>query len=399
MQNPELLSPAGSWERLEAAVLYGADAVYLGGEQFGMRASCGNFDAETLPLAVTYAHARGVRVYLTCNTLPSCDEADQLPAFLRQAAQAGVDALIVADVGVLRLARELVPEIPVHVSTQAGIVNHLTAGALYELGASRVVLARELSLGEIRKIREKIPPQLELEAFVHGAMCMSFSGRCLLSQYLNGRDANRGDCSQPCRWRYRLVEEKRPGQYFPVGEETKGSYIINAKDLCMLEHLRELSEAGICSFKIEGRAKSAYYVAAVTNAYRAAMDAEGGEPPPWALEEVRKVSHRAYDTGFYFGQPGQYPQDSGYIRDWEVAAVAESWQDGLLYVTQRNRFFAGDTLEMMVPHSAPKTLAVEAVFDPQEGRVDDAKRPMGRYALPCPFPVEPDWMLRKRIQR
>ena len=397
MEKPELLSPAGSWERLEAAVRYGADAVYLGGDRFGLRAACGNFGGEALPKAVAYAHGQGVRVYLTCNTLPTCDEADGLPAFLRQAAAAGVDALIVSDVGVLRLARELVPQIPVHISTQAGVVNHLTARALYELGASRVVLARELSLEEIGKLRARTPPQLELEAFVHGAMCMSFSGRCLLSQYLNGRDANRGDCSQPCRWRYRLVEEKRPGQYLPIGEEEGGSYILNAKDLCMLEHLRELWQAGVSSFKIEGRAKSAYYVAAVTNAYRAAMDAEGGEPPPWALEEVGKVSHRAYDTGFYFGRPGQYPQQGGYIRRWEVAAVAEAWQEGLLTVTQRNRFFAGETLELMLPGQAPRELPVQAVYDPQLGRVDDARHPMGRYMLPCPFLVEPGWMLRKRI--
>ena len=268
--NMELLAPAGDFERLEAALAFGADAVYLAAKEFGMRAGPANFSPEELAAAVQAAHRKGTRVHMTCNTLPRVDELDRLPDLLRYAQQVGVDALIVADLGVMKLAQKYAPDVELHVSTQAGVVNHETARVFYEMGASRVVLARELSMDEIAQIRAKTPPKLELEAFVHGSMCVSFSGRCLLSNYLTGRDANRGDCAQPCRWSYRLVEEKRPGEYFPIEEDDRGTYILNSRDMCMIRHIPELQKAGISSLKIEGRAKSAYYVAVTVNAYRSA---------------------------------------------------------------------------------------------------------------------------------
>lgn len=399
---PEILSPAGDTERLEAAIRYGADAVYLGGAQFGMRAGCANFGPEQLKTAVSYAHARGVRVYLTCNTLPTNGEADALPEFLQAARDAGVDALIAADIGVMLLAKRLVPEVALHVSTQAGIMNYLTAREFYELGASRVVLARELSLEDIRVIREKTPPALELETFVHGAMCMSVSGRCLLSSYLTGRDANRGECAQPCRWNYHLMEEKRPGQYFPVGGDENGSYILNARDLCMLEHIDKLAQAGVCSLKIEGRAKSAYYVASVTSAYRAAADEyqrapESFHPPQWAVDEVYKVSHREYSTGFYFGTPGQFIENGGYVRAWDVIAVVEAVQDGKLVVSERNRFCSGEEAEIMLPGQPPVPFLIGEIFDPENGPVECARHPMRRYLLPCSFSPPPGAMIRRKV--
>lgn len=402
MRIPEILSPAGDQERLEAAVRYGADAVYLGGDRFGMRASSANFGGEALERAVSYAHDRGVRVYLTCNTLPTNQEIPQLPEFLRQAQNAGVDALIVADVGILALAKELVPQLPIHISTQAGVVNYLTANQLYKLGASRVVLARELSLEEIRQIREQTSPELELEVFVHGSMCMSFSGRCLLSHYMTGRDANRGECAQPCRWKYHLVEEKRPGQYFPIQEEDYGSYILNAKDLSMLPYLDQLVKAGVASLKIEGRAKSAYYTAAVTNAYRGAMDAyqaspDTFQPPMWALEELEKVSHRPYSTGFFFGVPDQCCETGGYIREWDVIAVVEGWENGNLLVSERNKFLKGDQAEAMMPGAPPIPIEIREIIDPEEGPVESARHPMRLYQIPWETPLPVGIMLRRQV--
>jgi len=399
----ELLAPAGDWERLEAAVRYGADAVYLGGTIFGMRATPANFSPQALADGVKFAHENGVRVYLTCNTLPTNEEAIQLPGFLCMAREADVDALIVADLGVLAECRRVVPEIPVHISTQAGVMSYLSARAFYELGASRVVLARELSLPEIREIRDKTPPELEIEAFVHGAMCMSVSGRCLLSNYLVGRDANRGECAQPCRWGYHLMEEKRPGLYFPVFEDERGSYILNAKDLCMVDHIRELAQAGISSLKIEGRAKSAYYVAVVTNAYRGAIDAyerdPKGDPPAWVLEEVRKVSHREYSTGFYFGRPDQFYENAGYIREWDVVAVVDGWEDGKLYVTERNRFSVGDAVEAMIPRGEPAAFRIGAIYDPEAGLVENARHPMRRYMIPYDSPLPIGTMIRREVTK
>ena len=359
---PEVLAPAGDMERLEAALRYGADAVYLGMDRFTMRSAPKNFTPEQLETACKKAHAQGARVYCTVNTLLKNEEVEGLPAFLHTAADCGVDAFIVADMGALMLARREVPQVEVHISTQAGVTNYLTARELFTLGAKRVVLARELPLTEIAGIRQNTPLELELEVFVHGAMCVSFSGRCLLSNYFTGRDGNRGECAQPCRWRYHLVEETRPGQYFPITEEENGTYILNAKDLCLLPHLDKLRDAGVDSFKIEGRAKSAYYVAVASNAYRCAADLLREpvyDPPKWLLEEPDKLSHRPYSTGFLFGRPEDGQKiPGGYIRTWEAAGIVEGWEDGRLLCSQRNKFRLGDTLEALLPGKPPVEIPV-----------------------------------------
>ena len=386
---PEVLAPAGDFERLQAAVKYGADAVYLGATSFGMRANAGNFNEEELRAGVKFAHEHGVRVYLTCNILPTNEEADQLEEFLLRAADAGVDALIVADVGILMMARRLVPQIDIHISTQTGVVNYLTANELYKLGAKRVVLARELSLETIREIRRRTPADLEIECFVHGAMCMSFSGRCLLSNYLTGRDANRGECAQPCRWSYYLMEEKRPGQYFPIFEDEHGSYILNAKDMSMIDHIDDLVDAGITSLKIEGRAKSAYYVSVVTNAYRQAVDQYVADPENyhlagWLAEEVYKVSHREYCTGFYYGRADQCYLSGGYVRECDIVAVVDHCADGWLYGTQRNRFAVGDEVEILEPGQPPYKLTVAEIRNGEGESVPAAPHAMMAFSMPCP---------------
>ncbi len=399
----ELLSPAGDWERLISAVSFGADAVYLGGSSYGMRTSSANFTGEELKKAVDYAHERNVKVYLTCNTLPRNDELDSLPDFIREAARASVDAFIVTDLGVFQTVRKYAPDTEIHVSTQAGIVNYAAANAFYEMGAKRVVLARELTLKEIKEIREKTNPQLEIECFVHGAMCVSYSGRCLLSSYLNGRDSNRGDCSQPCRWKYYLMEEKRPGEYYPVIEGDTGSHILNASDMCMLEHIPELVEAGITSFKIEGRAKSAYYTAVVTNAYRCALDgfaqkaSSDYRPEQWIIDEVYKVSHRSYVPGFYYGRPenGQNYDNGGYIRGWDIVAVAQSYQNHRLTVLQRNRFFQGDELEVLQPGVRPYKVIVRDLQNSDGCLVDTAPNPMQMFSFQTDMPIPKGAILRK----
>lgn len=389
---PEVLAPVGDRERLEAAIKYGADAVYLGGKQFGMRANPANFDENELYEGVQLAHKNGVRVYLTCNTLPTNEEIAFLPDFLRSVKEAGVDAVIVADIGVLMQAKKIIPEVDIHISTQTGVVNYLTANELYNLGAKRVVLARELSLEDIRTIREKTPKDLEIETFVHGAMCMSFSGRCLISNYMVARDANRGECAQPCRWGYHLVEEKRPNQYFPIFEDEKGSYILNAKDLCMIEHIDKLVDAGITSLKIEGRAKSAYYVAVATNAYRNAVDMyvnSTGEfiLPAWVEEETRKISHREYSTGFYFGKPedGQCYKNGGYVREWDIIANIEGYENGYLTLLERNLFNCGDEVEILAPNGQPPfTMTITEILDYLTNeKLETARHPMMKVKIPC----------------
>lgn len=399
---PEILAPVGDFERLGYAINFGADAVYLGGTAFGMRAASANFDFDTLKKSCQLAHQKEVKVYLTCNTLPTNAEIPQLAEYLRNARDCGIDALIVADIGVLMEAKRVVPEVEIHISTQTGVVNYLTARELYHMGAKRVVLARELSFDDIRTIRENTPPELEIETFVHGAMCMSFSGRCLLSNYLLGRDANRGECAQPCRWGYHLVEEKRPGQYFPIYENEKGTYILNAKDLCMIEHLDKLVKCGVTSLKIEGRAKSFYYVAVVTNAYRQALDLYWKDPenyqlPQWLEEETRKVSHRQYSTGFYFGRPesGQYYENGGYVRQWDVVAVADRWEDGYLYCTQRNKFVKGDVLEVLSPGEKPVQLTVEEIIDGEGNSQEAASHAMMKLKIPCSQAFPAGSILRK----
>lgn len=404
-KKPELLAPAGDMERLQAAVRYGADAVYLGGTVFGMRAGPANFTDEELHEAVKYAHSHGVKVYLTCNVLPRNDELEQLPAFLQNAVNAGVDALIISDLGVLEYAKKYAPDTEIHISTQSGIVNYAAANAFYSLGAKRVVTARELSMREIRSLRENIPDDMDIECFVHGAMCVSFSGRCLISNYLVNRDANRGECAQPCRWNYRLVEEKRPGQYFPIGEDEGGTYILNSKDMCMIEHIPEMIDAGITSFKIEGRAKSAYYVAVVTNAYRMAIDAYFENPTPdfkpeqWILDEMHKVSYRDYCTGFFYDDPSDNAQVSykgGYNREWDVMAVVEKWENGVAYCSQRNRFFEGDELECMVAGKKPFTVKALNLRNSDGEAVDSTRHPMMDFTFECETPLESQTLLRKQ---
>ncbi len=399
---PEVLAPAGDMERLDAALQFGADAVYLAASEYGMRTAPANFDQAGLKAAVAKAHAVGVPVYVTCNILPRNAEIDRLPAYLEQVCDAGADALIVADFGVMRAVKRLAPSLPLHVSTQFGVVNYATAQELYDQGASRVVLARELSLDEIAEIRARTSPALELECFVHGAMCMSFSGRCLLSNYLVGRDANHGDCAQPCRWRYHLTEAEHPDRELTLEQTDEGSFVFNANDLNMLAHLPALAQAGVTSFKIEGRAKAAYYVATVTGAYRAAVDGYLASccsadyvPAPWMLEELEKVSHRPYGTGFYFGMPQQNLSAGGYIRHWQVAAVAEEWRDGVLYVRQRNRFFVGETLDVRQPNVPPFPLEVVSMIDEDGNSIESAPHPTMRCAIPCPRPVVPGALLRR----
>ena len=399
-RKPELLCPAGDWERLELAVAYGADAVYLAGTAFGMRAFAGNFSPEDLPRAVAYAHDRGVRVHVTVNTMPRNGEVERLPAYLEQLDAAGVDALILADLGAFTLAGKYAPRCERHVSTQQSIGNYETARAWYDLGARRVVLARELSLAEIAEIRAKTPQELELETFCHGAMCVSYSGRCLLSNYMTGRDSNRGACAQPCRYQYALMEEKRPGEYFPVFEDEKGTYILNSRDMCMIDHLAEVMDAGIDCLKIEGRAKSGYYAAIVTGAYRHVLDdVAAGRPvdPAWR-DEVEHVSHRPYSTGFYFGQPGQYTANGRYIRDWQICAVVESCTpEGLATLSLRNKFSAGDTVEVVGPDSKPFSMVVPPMEDLEGNALLEPKTPQSRFTMRLPRPVPPLSFVRHAV--
>ena len=400
---PELLAPAGDLERLQAALDYGADAVYLGRESFSMRAAASNFhSADQLQEAVALAHRYGKKVYLTCNTLPRNEEIPTFPQFLQEAQDAGADALILADLGLLAMARKLAPNMEIHMSTQTGIVNYGTCRALYEMGVKRAVLARELSLEEIAEIRTKIPTDMELEVFVHGAMCMSFSGRCILSAYLTGRDANRGACAQPCRWKYHLMESTRPGQYFPVEETDEGTYLFNAKDLCMIDHLQALLDAGVDSLKIEGRNKSSYYVAIVTNAYRAALDAalENRPIPGWALDEVVQVSHREYCTGFFYGRENadQRYDSSSYVRNCDVVAVVNRWENGRLFLTQRNRFFAGDTLEIVAPGQPPVTVTAKQLQNEGGEDIEMANHAMMQCSIACETAFPARSVVRKPVE-
>ncbi|BDF71652.1 peptidase U32 [Oscillospiraceae bacterium] len=395
----ELLAPAGDMERLEMSVAYGADAVYLAGPDFGMRCFAGNFSRDELRRAVAFCHSRGVRVHVTCNTMPRNGEADRLPAWLEYLDDVGADAAIVADVGVFSLAGKYAPHLERHVSTQASVASWLSARAWYELGASRVILARELSLDEIREIRAKTPPALELEAFVHGSMCVSYSGRCLLSNYMTGRDANRGACAQPCRYKYALVEEKRPGEYFPIGEDETGAYIMNSRDMCMIDHIPELLDAGLSSLKIEGRAKSAYYAAVTTGAYRHAVDAALAGAPLEAVwrDEVEKVSHRPYSTGFYYGRPGQYTADARYVRDWQIVAVVEACgADGSAVCSLRNKFARGDALELVGPGMAGTAFAAGEMADLDGLPLDEPRSPQMKFTLRLPRPAPPLSILRRR---
>jgi len=394
-RKPELLSPAGDMERLRMAVLYGADAVYLGGESFGMRSFAGNFTREELPRAVEFAHRHGVRVYATVNTMPRNREMDELSDWLVFLNDAEVDALITADLGAFALAEKYAPCCERHVSTQASVSNYAAAAAWYDAGAKRVVLARELSLEEIREIRQRVPEGLELEAFIHGAMCVSYSGRCLLSNYMTGRDSNRGACAQPCRYQYYLMEEKRPGEYFPVFEDEAGTYILNSRDMCMIDHMEELLEVGLDSLKIEGRAKSAYYAAIVTGAYRHVLDDAwtGRAADPVWRDEVEHVSHRRYGTGFYYGPPGQYTANARYIREWQVVAlVTECDGAGNAVLTLRNKITAGEELEVVGPDCKPERFQAEGMEDMDGTPVAEVKNPQMLFRMKLPREV-PAWSI------
>jgi len=399
MTKPELLSPARDPEQLIMALTYGADAVYLGGLRFGLRASAGNFAPGELAGAVELCHRRGTKAYITCNAVLTNDDARDLPGHLEEIANAGADAVIVSDLGALALAKRHAPSVDIHISTQAGVFNYESALVFHELGASRIILARELPLFEIARIRENTPPELELEAFAHGSMCVAISGRCLLSSYLTGRDSNRGDCAQPCRWKYSLLEQQRPGEYLDI-TEGGGTYIMNSRDLCMIGHISEMMDAGISALKIEGRMKSAYYAAVVTNAYRKAIDAaaEGLPLDDIWLEEPGKVSHREYSTGFYFDAagPGQYCGDSMYRSECDVVAIVESCDEaGNAVLTQRNKFRQGDELELLTPTDEPTKFVSGRLLDSEGREIESAPHPMMVLRMTLPGHAPKYSILRK----
>ncbi len=406
-KTPELLAPAGDMDALRCAVHFGADAVYLAGTRFGMRSAPRNFTMDELREAVSFAHAHDVRVYLTCNTLPRNDELQELETFLPSAADCGIDAFIATDLGVLRMIREITPQTEIHISTQAGVTNYASANVLYKMGARRIIPAREISLAEIAEIKRRNPSDMDIECFIHGAICVSFSGRCLLSNYMTNRDSNRGDCAQPCRWTYNLVEERRPGEFYPIGEDEDGSYILNARDMCMIRHIPELVEAGVSSFKIEGRAKSNYYVSVVVNAYRCAIDGYLKNPSPdyipekWILDEVYKVSHREYCTGFFFGHPKDNAEifyEQIYRRYYETVAEVLSYDGKYLHLRQRNKFRVGDKIEFLERGKPPITVAVPELLTEDGESVEAVPHPMMLFKIPLPYGIEPGSIVRRATE-
>lgn len=403
---PELLAPAGDMERFDRALYFGADAIYLGGSAFSMRAAPANFEFDELKQACDKAHIQNVKVYLTCNTVPRNNEIDTLPEYLLSWKEAGVDAFIISDMGVMSLAKKYTPDVDIHISTQAGITNYASATQWFNLGATRIVTARELSMEDIAVLRAKTPKELEIECFVHGAMCVSFSGRCLLSNYLVGRDSNRGDCAQPCRWQYSLMEKTRQGEYFPIDEDDSGTFIMNSKDMCMIEHIPDLVKAGISSFKIEGRAKSAYYTSVVTNAYRQAIDGylknpvDTYRPEQWVIDEMYKMSSREYCTGFYYGHPTENAQiyyDGGYKRDWSVMAEVIDYKDGRAYARQRNRIFDGDLLEVLQRGTKPYDVTIKDLRDESGEKIEKAPHPMMIFSFESDIEIPKDALLRKAL--
>ena len=409
MKRPEILSPAGNFEKMRAAILYGADAVYLAGHIFGMRAAADNFSIEELEEAVEYAHERGVKVYLTLNTMPREYEYPALRKYLSDLSHINIDAMIIADVGVLMLVREMLPNMEIHISTQANATSAAACLAWYALGAKRVVLARELTLDEIKAIRLAIPDEFEIECFVHGSMCVSYSGRCLLSNHMVGRDANRGMCAQPCRWNYtiqnyEIVEEKRPDIRMPVEEINGETFIMASRDTCTIEHIPELIEAGINSFKIEGRMKSAYYTAVVTNAYKMALDSYySGEyeyNPDW-YRELESVSHRDYHTGYYFTDShadANLAPNNGYIKDKAYLAVAVSYdaQSGLACFTQRNKMCFGDAAELLSPGKIGRELTIGELFDENMNPIESTPHPYMKFYMKVPFEIREGDILRAK---
>ena len=406
----ELLCPAGNFEKMKSAILYGADAVYLASDMFGMRAAADNFTLDELSNAVKYAHERGVKVYVTVNTMPHTNEYEILGAYLKKFDQFGVDALIISDLGVFQLTRELIPDMEIHISTQASIVSAASATAWHKLGAKRVVLARELSLAEVLEIRRNTPPTLELECFIHGSMCISYSGRCLLSNYYTGRDANRGACAQPCRWNFNnanpitFAEEKRPEDVLSLEEYKEGSYIMSSKDMCMIEHIPELMESGIDSFKIEGRMKSAYYTSICANTYRMAMDEYIKDPSAYKfneqwLRELESVSHREYATGFFFDDPMKNPQtvsQNGYLREKAYLCVAKTERDADGYATfmQKNKVCEGERVELITPGKCGRGFIAEDLYDENGVKIPSAPHPFMLFKMKVPFDVKPGDILR-----
>lgn len=385
MNKPELLIPASCLEVLKTAVIYGADAVYIGGEAFGLRASAKNFSPEEMKEGIAFAHARNVKVYVTANILAHNRDLEGARAYFEELKEIAPDALIISDPGIFAIAKEVLPDMEIHISTQANNTNYGTYLFWHRMGAKRVVSARELSLAEIREIREHIPKELEIETFVHGAMCISYSGRCLLSSFLAGRDANQGACTHPCRWKYALVEEKRPGQYMPVEENDRGTYIFNSKDLCMIEHIPELIEAGIDSFKIEGRMKTALYVATVARTYRMAIDDYLKDADyyrqrlPFYREEISKCTYRQYTTGFFFGKPDQNTQiydNNVYVREYTyLGTIEDEHENGLYRIEQRNKFSVGETIEVMKPDGTNAEAVVRKITDERGREQESAPHP------------------------
>jgi len=408
IKKPELLAPAGNLEKLKVAFAYGADAVYMGGKQFGLRAFAGNFDNDEMRTAVEYAHSIGKKVYVTMNIFAHNDDFKGMKEYMEFLSDIEVDAVILSDPGVLSLARKIMPNVPIHLSTQSNNTNWHSANFWHEQGVKRIILARELSLREISEIRENTPDSLELEAFVHGAMCISYSGRCLLSNVFTGRDANRGACAHPCRWKYYIVEDKRPGEYYPIFEDDRGTYIMNSKDLCMIEHIPELINAGINGFKIEGRMKSSYYVSTVVQAYRKEIDAyfanpEGYTMDPNSLDEIKKASHRLFTTGFYFRKPTaqdhQY-SDSHYIREYDFVGMVRGYDkdNGLIEVEQRNSFGVGDSLEIMIPGEDYIKYEVNTLLDENREPILKAPHPQQKVYLPLDREIKPFSILRRKIK-
>ena len=405
MKKPEILAPAGNLSKLKTAVLYGADAVYLGGEEFSMRTACDNFTDDELKYGIDFAHSKGKKIYVAANVIMKNSDLDTFLEFAYKIHNFGADACIISDFGAFDLVRKEVPDLEIHISTQANITNYACANMWYNLGAKRVVLARELSFDEIRKVCENTPSDLEIETFVHGAMCVSYSGRCLLSNYMTARDANKGNCAQSCRWNYYLMEEKRPGEYMPVFENDRGSFFFNSKDLCLIEYIPELVESGIASFKIEGRVKSEYYVATVVKAYREEVDRYFENPDKYVfdksqLDELCKVSHRKYSHGFWNGQPkndGQIYEDSSYIRLYDVSAIVESCDDeGNAVVIQKNKFSVGDEIEVVRPKGSFLKFKIEEMFDEKGQSIDSAPHGQMKVKLKLPEKAEPNSIIRKK---
>lgn len=402
----ELLAPAGNLEKLKMAIIYGADAVYLAGSKFGLRAGAGNFSYEEMREGIKFAHDRNKKVYVTMNIMPHNEDLEGIEDYVAEISDLGADAVIVSDLGVFSLVKEINPSMPIHISTQANVTNYKTAMFYKELGASRIIAAREMSLDDLSVMHQNVPG-IELEAFIHGAMCISYSGRCLLSSFMCGRDANRGDCAQSCRWKYYLMEEKRPGEYFPIGEDEKGTFILNSKDLCMIEHIPELIRSGVTSFKIEGRMKSAFYVSTVVRAYRMALDAYLKDPENYEfrqewLDEVSKVSHRSFTTGFFFNQPGAESQNYGtssYIKSYEFVGIVLSYdeKEQTALIEQRNRIFSGEEVEIMQPEGRDIRLKINDMWDLEGNQIDSAPHPQMKFTIKVPEPIMPNSILRKKL--